>query len=37
MASAVTGASSRLDEGGMLVAIVAWIAIAVISIVHVTR
>ena len=34
---AVTGASSGLDEGGMLVAIVAWIAIAVINIVHITR
>jgi len=34
---AVTGASSGLDQGGMLVAIVAWIAIAVINIVHITR
>jgi hypothetical protein len=34
---AVTGASSGLDEGGMVVAIVAWIAIALINIVHMTR
>jgi hypothetical protein len=34
---AVTGAASGLDEGGMLVAIVAWIAIAVINIVHISR
>ena len=34
---AVTGASSGLAEGGMVVAIVAWIAIAVINIAHITR
>ncbi len=34
---AVTGASSGLGDGGVLVAIVAWIAIAVINIVYMAR
>jgi hypothetical protein len=34
---AVTGASSGLDSGGALVAIVAWVAIAVINIVYATQ
>jgi len=37
MGIAVTGASSGLAEGGMVVAIVAWIAIAVINIVYMAR
>jgi hypothetical protein len=34
---AVTGASSGLAEGGVFVAVVAWIAIAVINIVYIAR